>query len=338
VTTTAGNNTRKNGQEPRPFSASEQGLLVKPNLDVSIVIVNWNAMRHLENCLNSLSTPNGYTQEIILVDNASTDGSPEMAANSYPQVKLIRNKTNFGFARANNIGIAQSTGRYVCLVNSDVVVLEDCIKNMIKFLDQNPRGGMAGPRILNPDGTLQPRCRHFPTVWNNLCQAFGLNYIFPKSVFFSEPFMKYWAHDDIRKVDIITACLCMVRRAALNDVGLLDEEFFFYGEDVDWCKRFKKADWDIVFYPHAQAIHFGGASSARAPIRFYIELQKADLRYWRKHHGRIGAAVYAGIVLVRQISRIVFNAARYVVTPSKRKTLSFKLKRHVACVRWLVNL
>ena len=125
--------------------------------DVSIIIVSWNAKQHLLNCLNSLeNTAKGYSQEIFIVDNASSDGSPDAVARQFPQVKLVKNKENLGFARANNIGIHQSSGRYICLVNSDVVVLNGCIENLISFMDNHPTAGMVGPRILNQDRTLQP--------------------------------------------------------------------------------------------------------------------------------------------------------------------------------------
>lgn len=270
-----------------------------------------------------------------MVDNGSSDGSCYAVENQFPQVKLIKNEENIGFARANNIGIRASTGRYICLINSDVIVLEGCIEKLIELMDANPSAGISGPKILNQDCSLQVSCRSFPSIWNNLCQALGLNYLFPKSSFFSEPFMKYWAHDKARKVDVITGCFWMVRRKALDEVGLLDEDFFIYGEDIDWCKRFHNADWDVLFYPEAQAIHIGGASSDNAPVRFYLEMQKADLQYWRKHHGRVGRAGYLAIILIRQTLRVVFGAIRYITHPSKRESTCFKLKRSLACIWWL---
>jgi len=308
-------------------------------LDVSIVIVSWNTRDILRGCLKAMyAQTKGIALEVIVVDNASTDGSVETLETQFPQVKLIRNSENLGFAKANNIGIRASRGSYVCLVNSDVIVLEGCIENLKEFMDANPSAGISGPKILNPDRTLQPGCRNFPTIWNNLCQALGLNYLFPKSAFFSEPFMKYWAHDKVRKVDVITGCFWMVRREAIDEVGLLDEDFFIYGEDIDWCKRFHNAGWDVVFYPGAEAIHIGGASSGNAPIKFYLEMQKADLHYWRKHHGRIGRAGYLAIILIRQTLRVVFGAIRYITHPSKRESTCFKLKRSLACVRWVLHI
>lgn len=305
-------------------------------INISIIIVSWNAKNFLIDFLNSLSNSTGITQEIIVVDNGSTDGSCEFVEKEFPHVRLIKNNENLGFARANNIGITESKGRYLCLINSDVIVLDGCIEGLVKFMDSDPTVGMAGPRILNSDRTLQVSCRHFPSIWNNLCQATGLNKIFPKSAFFSEPFMNYWSHDFVRSIDVLTGCFWIVRREALDRVGLLDEHFFFYGEDIDWCNRFHNAGWDIKFYPGSQAIHFGGGSSKNAPIRFYLELQKADLHYWKKHYGSIGRACYAMIIIFRHLLRIVAMAFWFIIFPSKRKETSFKLKRCLVCIRWVL--
>jgi GT2 family glycosyltransferase len=306
--------------------------------DVSVIIVSWNAKAHLVGCLRSLlEDHSSYSQEIIVIDNASTDGSPETVGKEFPQVKLIRNKENLGFAKANNIGIRTSTGRYVCLINSDVIVLEGCVVKMMEFMDKNSSAGLSGPRTLNPDRSLQHSCFRFPSIRNNLCHALGLNKLFPRSPFFSEPIMKYWPHNCERRVDALNGCFWMVRREALDKVGLLDEGFFFYGEDIDWCKRFHNVGWDVMFYPGAEAIHFGGASSKNAPIRFYLEMQKADLQYWRKHNGRSGQIIYWMIILLRHLVRLPFYILLYIVRPSARRNAIFKLKRALICICWLLG-
>lgn len=305
-------------------------------MDLSIVIVNWNAKQHLLDCLNSIYTSCSCTFEVIVVDNASVDGSREAVKEAFPQVRLTENSENLGFAKANNIGLSLSTGRYVALVNSDVIVLRSCFQNLIRFLDQHPKVGMASPRLLNPDRTLQFNCRSFPGIWNNLCQTLGLNYVFPRSAFFSEPFMKYWDHKTVRDVDVLTGSFWIVRREAIGQVGPLDEDFFFYGEDVDWCKRFCDAGWSVTFCPDAEAIHIGGASSGNAPIRFYIELQKADLRYWEKHRGKIGRLSYASIVLLRQALRLLYATTVYLLRSRRRSDAAFKIRRSLACMRYVL--
>lgn len=305
---------------------------------VSVVIVSWNTRRHLVNCLESLlADSQSCNVEIIVVDNASSDGSLEAVAERFSVVKLIKNTENLGFAKANNIGINASSGKYICLINSDVKVLENCIDRLVAFMEANPLVGMAGPRILNPDGTLQVSCRHFPSLWNNLCQVAGFNKVFRNSRFFSEPFMKYWVHDEVRSVDAIRGCFWIIRRKALDEVGLLDERFFFYGEDIDWCKRCRNAGWQIVLYPNAEAIHHGGASSSNAPIKFYLEMQKADLQYWRKHHGHFGSMGYLIIIMLREASRFVLASVMYVLSSRKRHHARFRLKRSMACILWLLG-
>jgi hypothetical protein len=273
--------------------------------------------------------------EIIVVDNGSSDGSAEFVEKEFPHVRLIRNKENLGFAKANNIGIRASTGRYMCLINSDVTVQNNSIEKLMEFMDASPSVGMSGPRILNPDGSLQVSCRHFPSVWKSLCQTLGFNKLFPKSAFLSEPFMKYWAHNEIRNVDVLGGCFWMVRREALNQAGLLDEHFFFYGEDIDWCRRFHMAGWDVVFYPYAEAIHVLSASSSKDPIRFHIELHKSDMRYWRKYHGRMGRVSYWMLILFRNLVRLPVYALIYIFLPRARNNYVLKIKRALRCTCWL---
>lgn len=305
-------------------------------MDVSVIIVSWNTRDILRDCLKSIAEQTRrVTYEIIVVDNASSDDTVEMLERDFPQVKVVENEENLGFSRGNNIGIDRSSGCYMALVNSDVILLDGCLDRMVDYMDSHPKTGMAGPRALNRDGSLQVSCRKFPTLWNNFCQTIGLNYLFPKSPLFSEPFMKYWAHDQEREVDVLSGCFWMIRREALEQVGLLDEAFFFYGEDIDWCKRFHKAGWGVMFYPGAEAIHLGGASSQRMPIKFYLELQKADLRYWRKHHGRLGKLTYACVITFRHVLRLALGSVLYLVRPAQRPETVYKLKRNTACLRWL---
>lgn len=308
-------------------------------MDVSIIIVNWNTRELLQDCLTSVYERTGDIEyEIIVVDNGSTDSSVEMVKKNFPLVNVIENAENLGFARANNIGIKAGKGRYICLINSDITILDDCFGKLMKFMDSNPGAGMAGPKILNADLTIQHSCRHFPSIWNNLCQSLGLNHLFPKSAFFSDWIMDYWSHDSIRSVDALSGCFWMTRRKALEEVGLLDEDFFIYGEDLDWCKRFRKAGWDIVFYPEAEAIHLGGASSAAAPVKFYIEMQKADLQYWRKHHGISGKIGYMAVILLRETIRTIARGIQYTLCPSQRETSGFKLRRSIASIRLILHI
>lgn len=278
-------------------------------MDLSIVIVSWNAKRFLKECLESLVS-NSVKIEIIVVDNCSSDGSPEMVESSFPGIKLIRNDWNLGFARANNQGIRASKGRYIALVNSDVKFVEDCFSTLVRYMDEHSDVGVVGPRMLEPDMTVQPSCRRFPSLWNNFCEAARLHRIFPQSRLFSAQHMRFFPHDTTRDVDVLAGCFWLVRRETFEAVGLLDEEFFIYSEDVDWCKRCWKAGWRVVFFAGTQAIHYRAGSSANDPVRFALEQQKSVLRYWRKHHGRLASLAIRVILLGKHLGRLVSQVGR----------------------------
>lgn len=305
---------------------------------VSVIIVSWNAREYLLQCLASL-TPAvcRYPMEIIVVDNASSDGSAEAVASVFPQVHLLRNRANLGFARANNLGIAASTGRYVCLVNSDVKVLPECINRLVDYCEGHRTVGMVGPRIIGRDGKLQRSCRGFPGVWNMFCRALALDYFFPRSRWFGGFLLFHWPQDCLREVDMLTGCFWLVRRQALVQVGLLDERFFMYGEDMDWCKRFWLKGWQLVFVPSAEAIHYGGASSSNAPVRFYIERHRADLQYWDKHHSRLAVFCFYLICCLHLVLRTLGHSLAFVIKPRERATYASKVKRSVACLKWMLS-
>lgn len=305
---------------------------------VSVVIVSWNAREYLLQCLDSLSSAAcRYPMEIIVVDNASSDGSADWVAAKHPDVRLIRNADNLGFSCANNIGVSVSSGSYLCFVNSDVKVLPECMNRLVDYCEENQDVGMCGPRLTGGDGKLQRSCRGFPTVWNMFCRAFALDTLFPGSRLFTGYSLLHWPQDRLRDVDILSGCFWLVRREAMAGVGLLDENFFMYGEDMDWCKRFWKNKWRVVFVPEAEAIHYGGASSSNSPIRFYIEMQKADLQYWRKHHSSPAVAVYIFTSSLHLLVRTVGYSLAALFKRSARSAYQYKVNRSVACLKCLLS-
>lgn len=321
---------------------TEPKSLIQEKIDLSIIIINWNTKQLLLGCLDSLSAQkrdNKY--EIIIVDNGSTDGSQDAVKKEYPSVRLVENERNLGFAKANNIGIRVSSGRYICLVNSDVKVLDGSIDLLCEYMDQNPDVGMTGPKLLYPDLRLQDSCRSFPSLWNNFCSSFFLSRIFPKSKFFSSEHMRYFAHDKICKVDYLAGAFLAVKRAAIDQVGLLDEKFFIYSEEVDWCKRFWKAGWEVVFFPESRAIHFIRGSSSRQPIRFALEQQRARLQYWDKHHGLMARFTLRLILgfecLIKAIAASLLFLV-YILWPSTRSLVFAKIVKHLKCFGLLVSL
>lgn len=308
------------------------------NPDISVIVVSWNAKKYLEECMRSiLNCTESYDVEIIIVDNASSDGSPEFIKQNYPDVKLICSYENLGFAKANNIGIAYSRGKYLFLINSDVVVYPNCFKSMVEYMEQHPEIGLLGPRILGTDNKVQRSCMGYPSLWNTFCRAILLDNVFPHTKLFSGFMMKYWAHDSIKEVDIINGCFWSVRRRAIEEVGFLDEGFFMYAEDMDWCKRFNNAGWKVVYFPLAEALHYGGASSSRSPVRFYIEMQRANLRFWGKHYGNLSRRVYLCIIFLHQSLRALGYSLYYVFAPQARDLSSHKIKRGIAVMLALLG-
>lgn len=305
---------------------------------LSIIIVSWNAKKFVDECLESLhalSREPGV--EIFVVDNCSTDGTPELVRASFPEVVLIENQTNAGFARANNIGIGLSAGKYLGLINSDVRVLPNCIEKMLEYLESHPRVGVLGPRML---GATRKSARSYmsePTLWRCFCRALALDAVFPESKTFGSYTMPYFKRDQIAEVDVLNGWFWMIRREALDKVGLLDETFFMYGEDIDWCKRFRDSQWQVVYFPEAESIHYGGASSAKAPVRFYVEMQRANYQYWQKHFSRASQLMFLAIVFLHQVLRIVPYSLLMTVK-SRRSDASYKLQRSLACLRWIVGL
>jgi GT2 family glycosyltransferase len=277
------------------------------SVDISVVVVGWNARRYLELCLESLeAAPPRRSIEVLVVDNASTDGTAEMIEAKFPRVKLLKSPENLGFSRGNNLAIRQCQGRYIALVNPDVILLPGCLDALADFLDQHPKVGNVGPRVFNPDMTQQSTCRRFPTLWNNFCSATALATKFKNSRLFAGEHMWYFPHDRTITVDVIVGCFSMIRRQTFDAVGLLDEQLFMYGDDVDWCRRCWNAGWQVVFYPGAQAIHDRGKTTAPYPVRFALAQQTSVLYYWSKYH------CFWGVLGIRSIM-LFHHALRYSV-------------------------
>jgi GT2 family glycosyltransferase len=305
---------------------------------LSIVIVTWNGKRYALECLESLyAHPINVPFEIIVVDNASTDGTPEAIRKRFPQVQVVENQANLGFAKANNIGMSLAGGKYVCLINSDVVVYPGCLDQMRALMEANHNIGIMGPKMLCRDGNVGLSVMRLPTVWNTLCAALALNSMFPTSSLFAGFSIRTDAISAVTDVQVVTGWFWMISRTALQQVGGLDERFFMYGEDIDWCHRFGKAGWRVVFCGEAEALHYGGASSADTPARFYVEMRRANLQYFRKHHGLTGAFGYRLAIGVHELARIAGYSFSYCFDRNRRFEASSKVRRSLSCLRWLLG-
>lgn len=282
----------------------------KPPIDLSVVIVNWNTSQVLKACLES--TLNGLQElpaEVIVVDNGSTDDSCEMVRKYFPQVRLIANKENRGFAAANNQAIRISQGRYVLLLNSDTFVLGDVLPRSIEYMDRADAVGVMGCRVLNTDGSVQLTCSRFPTLFNLLLLSSGL-FRYSRPRLLGRYQILDWQRDSERDVDTVTGCYMLVRRAAMDDVGLLDEAFFFFGEETDWCKRFWNAGWRLRLAPVGEIIHHGSLSSRQCNHRRDLMLTEGLLRFHRKHGGFFTALAAWSILAAFNVSRSIFWTVR----------------------------
>lgn len=307
-------------------------------VDISFIVVNWNTKDFLLRCLQSIQdTSIGFDYEIIVVDNASTDGSADAVRKEYPFVKLVLNSENYGYAKGCNIGMQEGIGRHFCILNSDVIILQGCTQRLLRYMRNNPGVGMCGPRTLNPDGSLQHSCCQRHSLWKTLCKALAISKVFPKSYFFSGIDMLWWDHDSTREVDIIIGAFWLIRRSAIEEVGMLDERFFMYEEDMDWCYRFAERRWKIVLVHDAQCIHIGKRSSSNDPDRFLLELRKAVLQFHRKHHGRNWTAFYRLIKIIHHTLRILSSVMRIFVKPSQWRAHLEKINRQVSCIKILLH-
>ncbi len=303
---------------------------------ISVVIVVWNAKKYVVECLESLREYcRDVCAQVIVVDNASTDGTPELIARMFPDLTLVRNSENLGFAKANNVGIARCSNDYVCLVNSDVRFTSDCLSPMLQFLLENPEVGMVGPKMLATDGKARRSTMRFPTLWNQFCRALGLDIAFKKSKFFGGLMMSDFDHQTTTAVEVLIGWFVLVRRTAIDRVGLLDPQFFMYGEDVDWCYRFHQAGEKAVFFADAEAVHYGGASSSNAPLRFYLEQCYAGWQYWQKHYGWIAQMAFLASLAIHHLIRLLSSLGSYLILPSQRSESRAKLKRNFVCLQWL---
>lgn len=301
------------------------------NLELTIIIVSWNTRDILLNCIKSISDEIlPVSHQIIVVDNASSDNSVEAVRESFPEVIVIENHANFGFAKANNVAITRSKSEYVCLVNSDVIVLSGCIEALLEFMRRHTDVGIIGPKLLNADGSFQLSCKRFPTLWKTLCVALGLHKLFPHSSLFCGTQMTDLDENAIQDVQSIAGAFCLVRRSAIDQVGLLDEDFFFYGEDVDWCKRFHDAGFRVIYYPLAKAVHLGGSSSSKDPLRFNQELYSAKLRYWNKHHSKLSKLLFVLIMMGHLTTRILFIILQQIFSRSEKVNLKDKLHSYTS--------
>jgi hypothetical protein len=285
--------------------------------DISIVIVNHNTRELLHDCLRSIEMDGGQiTLQVIAVDNGSRDGSAEMVMQQFPWVTLIRNNSNEGFAKPNNQGLQRATGRYCLLLNSDTIVKPHSLKTLIAFMDAHPEVGACGPRLVNPDGTLQRSCRNFPSLWRHFCDMSGLENLFPGSIFGN--FENRFGHDRDAEVDQPMGAALLVRSEVIQQIGYLDERFKIYYNEVDWCRRIIEAGWKIYFVRDAEIIHYGGKTTAitNSSLEQFDEMSRNTLTYFEKHFGSLGLTTYRVLLVLGFSIRVALWRIVSILRPS----------------------
>jgi hypothetical protein len=284
--------------------------------DLSVIIVNWNVRPLLERCLASVTESaqrGGLNCELIVVDNASTDGSPDMVRRLFPTVELICSDANLGFARANNLGASRAGGRYLLFLNPDTEVVGDALPTMVAYMDQHPAVGLLGPKLLFPDGRVQPSRRRFPTLATAFLESTVVQQWFPQNRTLDRYYVRDRSDDVEQDVDWVVGACMLIRREAWDEIGPLDERFFMYSEELDWCRRLKSAGWRVVYLPSATVVHYEGQSSAQVVPARHIYFQSSKVLYFRKHHGPWAGGALRVFLLATYVYQLCLEGLKWLL-------------------------
>ena len=329
------------------FSSNAHTTLV-PVIDLTIVIVNWNVSSLLRRCLTSIYTHTSpsLALSVIVVDNASTDGSVSMVRREFPRVELIANHENLGFTRGNNqalraVGFEEhipeigdsgtgpipptSLPRYVLLLNPDTEIVDEALATMVAYMDTQPDVGVVGPQLRFPDGTVQSSRRRFPTLATAFMESTVIQQWWPDNPVARRYYVLDHPEDAVLDVDWVVGACLMARSEAIQEAGLLDESFFMYSEELDWCRRIRNQGWRVVYLPTAQVVHHEGKSSEQVVPARHIHFQRSKVRYFRKHHGWLPATVLRIFLLLTYVFQLLLEGAKWLLghkRPLRRERVS----------------
>jgi GT2 family glycosyltransferase len=250
--------------------------MAQPDAAVTVVVVTWNALPWLEQCLESVRG-----RDTIVVDHGSTDGTLELVRERFPDVRVIEQE-NRGMGGGNNTGMRAADGRYFFLLNADAWVVDDGLDKLVAFADGHPEAAVVGPRLVNTDGTLQRSVRGEPTLWRLATEYLAIRKLAPHSPWLNPLYAGGFDHDEVMDADWLSGSALLIRREAADTVGLFDEDFFMFSEEVDWMTRFRRAGWKVLFFPDAEVVHVGGAAHGG---NLYVENLRGHLRWFDKHRG-----------------------------------------------------
>ena len=294
--------------------------------DLSIIIVNWNVRELLRDCLAAIhAAPDArmdaagnlclsrYTTELWVVDNASTDGSVEIVREQFPGVEVIASERNLGFTGGNNAALQCCTGRYVLLLNPDTRVVGRALSTMLDYLEEHGEVGVLGPQLRYPDGRVQSSRRRFPTLMTALMESTLLEQWFPGNRWASLYRLEESPDDLIQEVGWVVGACILVRREAIQGAGLLDEGYFMYSEEMDWCRRIVQKGWRVVYLPTVTVVHYEGQSSGQVQAARHIHFQQSKIRYFRKHLGLLSAGFLRFFLLMTYVYQIGEETAKYLI-------------------------
>lgn len=275
---------------------------------VAIAIINYNTREHLRACIKSVLSEDPH--EVVIVDNISTDGSVDMVRAEFPQVMVYVNKVNSGYGAAANQAVASCTSKYILLLNSDTLLLPRTLHTLSRYLDLNPRAGIVGPRLINPDGTLQASCFPFPTPIDMVIEESGLRRWIQRVPSLRDRYLRTWSHSYDRIVPWVKGAALLIRRDAFDAVGGFDELFFMYFEEADLCYRMQAAGWQIHFSPAATICHIGGASTERFRAEMMIKLYASTMRFYQQHYSKLRLIELRAVVKILMLLRLVRDVFR----------------------------
>ena len=269
-------------------------------MGVSIIIVNWNTCELLQHCLQSLdSATQDLSCQVIVVDNASTDGSAQMVKEQFPWVVLVENLNNVGFGRANNQALQMAESEFLLILNPDTILQAGVVQAMVLYLNQHPAVGAIGPRILNLDGSLQVSISPMPSIFREAWRLFHMDWLYPYSRYSKARL----AAQEAFEVDVLKGACILLRKEIIGGIGLFDEQFFMYSEEVDLCWRIQKAGWQLHWLPSVSVIHYGSQSTKQIADQMFLELYRNKIKFFRKHQGELSSMVYKAILLIAALPR-----------------------------------
>jgi GT2 family glycosyltransferase len=302
--------------------------------DLSVIIVNWNTRELLLKCIESFyRTVKGLGFEIFVVDNGSSDGSPDSVQRRFPEIELIRNRRNLGFARANNEALKRSKGRYALLLNTDVILTDDAVEKLVEFMEENPTVGIAGGQLINGDGSKQNSFDNFPSLATEALNKSLLRMFFPKRY----PSKRVDYREPIDVHSVIGACM-IIRSQSIKEVGLLDEDYFFFLEETDWCYRMRRRRWRVCHMPQAKIVHLQGKTANLVKDRAKIEYYRSLYLFFKKHRGIVESALLRGCLFSRFCIDFLLTFLVCLFTAFRRKRLREKLGIYSKLIYWHLRL